>query len=69
MRPSQGIRWGEVRIAGQYRGIMFQGDEPEYLPAQVEIMSDHHRRTTLGLRDGDLLAFTLLTDQGTGKRP
>ena len=65
----QGIRWGEVRIAGQYRGIMFQGDEPEYPPAQVEIMSDHHLRTTLGLCDGDLLAFTLLTDQGTGKRP
>jgi hypothetical protein len=54
MPPSQGIRWG---------------DEPEYLPVQVAIMSDHHRRTTLGLRDGDLLAFTLLTDQGTGKRP
>ena len=69
MRPSQGIRWGEVRIAGQYRGIMFQGDEPEYPPAQVEILSDHHLRTTLGLCDGDLLAFTLLTDQGTGTRP
>ena len=37
-----GIRWGEVRIAGRYRGIVFQGDEPEYLPAQVEIMSDHY---------------------------
>jgi len=65
----QGIRFGEVLIAGQYRGIMFQGDEPEYPPEQVEILSDHHLRATLGLRDGDLLEFTLLTDQGTGKKP
>jgi CTP-dependent riboflavin kinase len=64
-----GIRCGEVRIAGRYRGIVFQGDEPEYPPAQVEILSDHHLRATLGLRDGDMLEFTLLTDQGTGKTP
>jgi CTP-dependent riboflavin kinase len=64
-----GIRCGEVLIAERYRGIVFQGDEPEYPPAQVEILSDHHLRATLGLRDGDMLAFTLLTDQGTGKRP
>jgi CTP-dependent riboflavin kinase len=65
----QGIRFGEVLIAGQYRGIIFQGDEPEYPPEQVEILSDHHLRTTLGLHDGDMLAFTLLTDQGTSKTP
>ena len=64
-----GIRCGEVLIAERYRGIVFQGDEPEYPPAQVEILSDHHLRATLGLRDGDMLACTLLTDQGTGKRP
>jgi CTP-dependent riboflavin kinase len=64
-----GIRCGEVLIAERYCGIVFQGDEPEYPPAQVEILSDHHLRATLGLRDGDMLAFTLLTDQGTGKRP
>jgi CTP-dependent riboflavin kinase len=65
----QGIRWGAVLIAGRYRGILFQGDEPEYPPELVEILSDHHLRATLGLRDGDLLEFTLLTDQGTGKGP
>ena len=65
----QGIRYGKVRIAGQYRGIVFQGDEPEYPPAQVEILSDHHLRATLGLRDGAMLEFTLLTDQGTSKIP
>ena len=62
-----GIRWGQVLIAGRYRGIVFQGDEPGYPPMQVEILSEHHLRATLGLRDGDMLAFTLLTDQGTGK--
>jgi CTP-dependent riboflavin kinase len=65
----QGIRFGEVLIAGRYRGIVFQGDEPEYPPEQVEILSDHHLRATLGLRDGDMLEFTLLTEQGTSKRP
>jgi CTP-dependent riboflavin kinase len=65
----QGLRFGEVLIAGRYRGIVFHGDEPEYPPEQVEILSDHHLRATLGLRDGDMLAFTLLTDQGTGKTP
>jgi CTP-dependent riboflavin kinase len=64
-----GIRCGEVLIAERYRGVVFQGDEPGYPPAQVEILSDHHLRATLGLRDGDMLAFTLLTDQGTGKTP
>jgi CTP-dependent riboflavin kinase len=57
-----GIRCGAVLIAGRYRGIVFQGDEPEYPPAQVEIMSDHHLRDTLRLHDGDVLAFALVTD-------
>jgi CTP-dependent riboflavin kinase len=65
----QGIRYGEVIIAGHYRGIIFQGDEPEYPPEQVEILSDHHLRATLGLRDGDMLEFTILTDQEAGKIP
>src|SRR6266478_5478492 len=58
-----GIRWGAVLIAGHYRGIVFQGDEPEYPPEQVELMSDHHLRATRGLHDGDVLEFSLLTDQ------
>jgi CTP-dependent riboflavin kinase len=55
-----GIRCGEVLIAGRYRGIVFQGDEPEYPPEQVEIMSDHHLRDTLGLHDGDTLEFAVI---------
>ena len=61
-----GIRCAEVLIAGRYRGLLFQGDEPEYPPAQVEIMSDHHLRTTLGLHDGDMLAFSLVTGTSEG---
>jgi len=56
----QGVRWGEVIIAGRYQGLVFQGDEPEYPPDQVELLSDRHLRDTLGLRDGDTLAFLLL---------
>src|SRR2546425_493904 len=52
-----GIRCGAVIIAGRYRGMVFQGDEPEYPPEQVEIMSDHHLRDTLGLHDGDTITF------------
>jgi CTP-dependent riboflavin kinase len=55
-----GIRCSEVLIAGRYRGVVFQGDEPEYPPAQVEIMSDHHLRAALGLQDGDVLTFSLI---------
>ena len=40
--------------------MMFQGDEPEYPPEQVEIMSDHHLRAALGLHDGDVLEFSLV---------
>ena len=65
----QGIRYGEVLIAGRYRGILFQGDEPAYPLEQVELLSDHHLRATLGLHDGDMVEFTLLPDQQAGKRP
>jgi CTP-dependent riboflavin kinase len=64
-----GLRYGEVLIAGRYRGLVFQGDEPEYPPEQVEILSDQHLRTALGLRDGDVLEFLLLADQEADTRP
>jgi len=43
-------------------GIVLQGDEPEYPREFVEILSDQHLRVTLGLHDGDMVAFTLLPD-------
>lgn len=56
----QGLRFGEVIIEGRYRGIVFQGDEPEYPVEQVEILSDRHLRETLGLKDGDIIEFLLV---------
>jgi CTP-dependent riboflavin kinase len=63
-----GIRCGEVLIAGRYRGMVFQGDEPEYPPEQVEIMSDHHLRDTLGLHDGDTLEFAVIKASGESEK-
>jgi CTP-dependent riboflavin kinase len=63
-----GIRCGAVLIAGRYRGIVFQGDEPEYPPEQVEIMSDHHLRDTLGLHDGDTLEFAVIKASGESEK-
>jgi CTP-dependent riboflavin kinase len=60
----RGIRCGAVLIAGRYRGIVFQGDEPEYPPNQVEIMSDHHLRDTLRLHDDDTLEFAVIAASG-----
>ncbi len=51
----KGCRFGEVIIAGRFRGIIFQGDEPEYPANQVEIMSDHKLREALGIEDGDTI--------------
>jgi CTP-dependent riboflavin kinase len=45
-----------VTIAGRHRGLAFQAVEPEglgYPPDQIELFSDVHLRTELGLRDGD----------------
>ena len=40
----------------------FQGDEPEYPPDQVEILSDQHLVTTLGYEMGMFLSsYSLLT--------
>jgi CTP-dependent riboflavin kinase len=45
-----------VIIAGSYRGLAFQAVEPDgpgYPPDQVELFSEAHLRTALGLSDGD----------------
>ena len=44
--------------------MVFQGNEPAYLPDQVQIMSDHHLRDTLGLYDGDMLEFAVIEVSG-----
>ena len=52
-----------VLIAGSYRGLVFQADEPGepgYPPDQVELLSEVHLRSALDLQDGDRLALSLV---------
>jgi CTP-dependent riboflavin kinase len=48
-----------VLLAGRYRGIAFQADEPGYPEDLVEIMCEVHLRSRLGLDDGDPFAATV----------
>lgn len=46
-------------IARRYRGLAFQADEPGYPSDLVELVSEVHLRTALGLRDGDLVTVSV----------
>lgn len=51
-----------VAIAVRYRGFAFQAVEPGergYPPDQIELFSEAHLRTELGLGDGDSIAVWL----------
>jgi CTP-dependent riboflavin kinase len=51
-----------VMIAGRYRGLAFQADEPGdpgYPADQIELFSEVHLRCTLGLIDGDPVAVSV----------
>jgi CTP-dependent riboflavin kinase len=51
-----------VTVARRYRGLAFQAVEPlgaGYPPNQIELFSEAHLRTTLGLDDGDPIAVQL----------
>jgi CTP-dependent riboflavin kinase len=57
-----GYYLADVLIAGRYRGLAFQADEPGGLgyPAdQIELFSEVHLRGALGLADGDTVAIVL----------
>jgi protein-S-isoprenylcysteine O-methyltransferase Ste14 len=47
-----------VVVAGRYRGIAFQADEPGYPEDLLEIMCEVHLRSVMGLRDGDPISVT-----------
>lgn len=66
MPNRKGVRYGQVIIEGRFRGIIFQGDEPEYSLDQAEIMSDHRLRESLGLEDGDMIDFTVVDAAESG---
>jgi CTP-dependent riboflavin kinase len=48
-----------VLVAGRYRGVAFQADEPGYPADQVELVCEVHLRDTLGLSDGDPITFSV----------
>jgi GNAT superfamily N-acetyltransferase len=48
-----------VLIAGQYRGLAFQADEPGYPSDLIELFSEAHLRSALGLSDGDPIGVSL----------
>jgi CTP-dependent riboflavin kinase len=51
-----------VTVAGRYRGLAFQADEPAepgYPPDLIELFSEVHLRAALNLSDGDHLVVTL----------
>jgi riboflavin kinase, archaea type len=53
----------EVLAEGRYRALAFQAAEPEgpgYPPEQIELLSDTHLRSALGLADGDAIAVSLV---------
>lgn len=54
-----------VTIAGRYRGLAFQAVEPEgpgYPADQIELFSDVHLRSELGLHDGDAIEIAIARD-------
>ena len=48
-----------VTIAGHRPGLAFQADEPGYPPDQIELFSDVHLRSALGLGDGDPISVAM----------
>jgi CTP-dependent riboflavin kinase len=55
-----GYRLAPALVAGRYRGVAFQADEPGYPDDLVELMCEVHLRTALDLADGDAITFVLL---------
>jgi CTP-dependent riboflavin kinase len=53
-----------VLVAGRYRGLAFQADEPDYPGDLVELDCEVHLRDALGLRDGDTIGFSILGTDG-----
>ena len=57
-----GFYFGRVVIAERYNGWLLRLTDIGRLPTHVELISDYHLRSTLGLQDGDTLEFTLVED-------
>ena len=56
----KGLKIGRVRIEGRFKGFVFQGDEADFSPFDVELISDRKLRQELNLSDGDSIKFELI---------
>ena len=63
-----GYHLAPVLVAGRYRGIAFQADEPGYPEDLVEIMCEVHLRSALGLKDNDPISATVRPVSGSPPR-
>jgi CTP-dependent riboflavin kinase len=57
-----------VLVEGTHRALAFQAVEPEgsgYPPDQIELLSDTHLRSALGLADGDAITVSLRDGGGS----
>jgi CTP-dependent riboflavin kinase len=50
----------EVLVAGRFRGLAFQADEPGYPADLIELLCEVRLRDALGLSDGDPITLSVL---------
>jgi CTP-dependent riboflavin kinase len=50
----------EVLVAGRFRGLAFQADEPGYPTDMIELLCEVGLRDALGLSDGDPITLSVL---------
>lgn len=60
MTGQAGYHLTPVLIEDQYRGLAMQAEEDGYPPEQIEMMSEVHLRSSLGLEDGDQVRFSVV---------
>jgi protein-S-isoprenylcysteine O-methyltransferase Ste14 len=68
MTAQAGYHLVPVLVAGRYRAIAFQADEPGYPEDLLEVMCEVHLRSTLGLQNGDGITITTTSDVEAGPR-
>jgi CTP-dependent riboflavin kinase len=54
----------EALVAGRFRGLAFQADEPGYPADMIELLCEVRLRETLGLSDGDPITLSVLVPGG-----
>ncbi len=66
----QGLHWTRIVIADRYPGGLFSFTWAVWPGIGVELVSTHHLRTVLNLKDGDIIEFTLdcVSSGGTGTK-